>query len=253
MMDITRFLELSGLCKQGVYYEGEMTSTSDRAKELALAGAASGTLVITDYQTAGRGRGGNVWRCEAGEGLLFSLVIEPDIEPSLWYRFSLAVGVAIAISLEEYGLKVGVKWPNDLLINGKKFAGILVEVLADRVIVGVGINVSGMRFSSEIERRATSLLLAGASIQREELLARLVNNIFRWGSLCGEAFPRVVDEVNRRCVLKGREVSMISRGEKISGVVKTISPQGFLMLEVDGEVVDIIEAKEINGDFLQLR
>ena len=245
MIDTEYFLKISGTSAANLHYESEMVSTSDRAKSLAQDGAESGTLVLTDFQTGGRGRGGNVWQCEAEKGLLFSLLLEPDIDPSLWYRFSLAVGVAVAMAIGNQGAEVGMKWPNDLQINGKKMAGILIEVVNGRLIVGVGINVNGLTFPEEIKDKATSLLNEGVELRREDLLVDIVRNIYQWGSLCGEAFPRVIEEVRTRCVLSGKRVSMTSQGKSLSGVVEAISDEGFILLRVNGELIEVVEAKDI--------
>ncbi len=248
MFDVPKFLSYSPIYERSpdsVIYFDRLTSTSDYAKELVSSGAKSGAIVLTDFQSGGRGRGGKSWQCEPGEGLLFSLVIDPDIDPSLWYRFSLAVGVAVAVTLESVAIeksnKLGLKWPNDVHIGGKKVAGILIEVTNGMVVIGVGMNVSG----SALLDTATSLSQGDINVEREKLLAELVKAIFQWGSLCGNGYDKLVYEYQKRCVLTGKVVTMQSMGQQVIGKVLGINNDGFIVLERDGESIAYSEGHDI--------
>ena len=232
------------------HYAQVLESSNDTAAALIRSGAGSGTLVMTEEQTKGRGRGGNRWNCPLGQGLLFSLVLEPDIDRSQWSRLALAAGVALAEVLEKIGLSAEIKWPNDIWINGKKCAGVLVEGCEDYVIIGMGVNVSVTEFPAGLN--ATSVLKeSGEAIEREALLAELVQAIIAWGSRCGDGFESVVDAVNRRCALKGEMIQLRQEGVLLTGMMNGVSKDGYLMLEIEGKMEMIAQSNEIrviNGE-----
>ena len=142
-----------------------------------LDGAPEGAVVATDEQTEGRGRLGRTWQAPAGSSLLFSIVLEPPIAPDRLPELSLVAGAAVAEAIRsETGLETAVKHPNDVLIGGRKVAGILAESAEGRVVLGVGINVtqSHDELPADADPSATSLALEGADVDRAELLARVL-------------------------------------------------------------------------------
>lgn len=226
------------------HYAQVLSSSNDTAASLIRSGARSGTLVMAEEQTNGRGRAGNQWSCPRGQGLLFSLVLEPDIDRSQWSRLALSSGVALAEVLEKLGLSVEIKWPNDVWIDGKKCAGVLVEGCEDCVIIGMGVNVSVTEFPDGLS--ATSVAKAsGLEVEREALMADLVQGIIAWGSRCGAGFGAVVDAVNKRCAMKGEMIQL--RQDKVlrSGMMAGVSHDGYLMLEVDGKIEMVAQADAI--------
>lgn len=250
MFDIRKFTESSAIYRSApnlVIYQDEMPSTSDRAKEMVASGSQSGTLVIADFQTAGRGRGGKSWQAEPGESLLFSLILDPDINPALWYRFSLAVGVAIADALANFSFQkdvnIGLKWPNDVHMNGKKVAGILTEIVADKIIIGIGMNISGQA----LLKTATSLTDLGlaSDLSRETILEKLIQSIFRWSSLCDEQYGIVIAKYEKYCVLEGKRIVMTSAGKQVTGMVTGYNEDGFLIIEEDGATFTYSEGRDI--------
>lgn len=246
MFDSETFLERAVISGDNFHYFEEMASSNDYAAELVTKGYGSGNLVLAEVQSAGRGRGGNSWVCPAGNGLLFSLVLEPNIAKKYWPRLALASGLAVAQVLEKYIDGVEIKWPNDVWIRGKKCGGVLIEGAGDCVIVGVGINVSVVDFPQELEKSATSLAREGVmNISREVLLAEIIIGIFRWGSCCGGSYSQVVKEVRRRCALTGRRIKMIYDGERIEGVMIGLSDEGYLLLECGSERMSIPQADEV--------
>ncbi len=226
------------------HYAQVLESSNDTAAGLIRSGAQSGTLVLAEEQTKGRGRGGNLWSCPLGQGLLFSLVLEPDLDRSQWSRLALAAGVALAEVLEKIGLSAEIKWPNDVWLGGKKCAGVLVEGCEGCVIIGMGVNVSVKEFPDGLD--ATSILKeSGREIEREALLADLVQSIIAWGSRCGTEFESVVDAVNRRCAMRGEMIQLRQEGVLLSGMMAGVSKEGYLILEIDGEMEMIAQADEI--------
>jgi len=176
-----------------VSWVSETGSTNDDAKRAASNGASAPAVFVADSQTRGRGRAGNAWLSAKGEGLLFSLVLRPKLRPDATAPVTLAVGSVIAKLLDDLAPgRCRVKWPNDVELDEKKVAGILVEAQTrgDRVealIVGVGINVAGKELPPEVAATATSLALAGvASADRVMLLADAVLGLVHAVSLVGD-------------------------------------------------------------------
>ncbi|MFD2158864.1 biotin--[acetyl-CoA-carboxylase] ligase [Rubritalea tangerina] len=222
----------------------QLNSSNDRAAELVREGEGSGTLVVAEQQTKGRGRGGKSWTCPAGEGLLFSFVLEPDYEKVYWPRLALAAGLAVAEAAERYGVEAEIKWPNDVWVGGKKLAGILVEGCEDCAVVGIGLNVSVGKFPEEVQ--ATSLALEGVGrIEREALLVDILQRLIGWGSRCGSGFEQLVEACNKRCALRNEWVQLYEGGEKRVGVLRGISSEGYLVLEAEGESRLVAQADSV--------
>ena len=160
-------------------------STQRVAFELAEGGASDGTVVVADTQTAGRGRRGRVWHDAARDGLLLSIVIRPRLSAADLPKLSLATAIAVADAIDlTTSLKARLKWPNDVLVNGRKLAGILLEsrMLAEPVVVaGIGINMKQRTFPAELVSTATSIdLEGGRAVGREELLEAVLDAFDHW-------------------------------------------------------------------------
>ena len=154
-----------------------------------LDGAREGAVVATDEQTEGRGRLGRAWHAPAGTSLLFSIVLEPQVPGERLPELSLVAGAAVAEAVAaETGLETTVKHPNDVLVGGRKVAGILAESADGRVVLGIGVNVTQSRDELPIDT-ATSLALEGARVERGELLAAILERLEarydRWVSEAG--------------------------------------------------------------------
>jgi BirA family biotin operon repressor/biotin-[acetyl-CoA-carboxylase] ligase len=160
-----------------VHLLGTTTSTNDDAKHGAKNGAPHGSVWIAETQTAGRGRQGRSWTSPAGENLLFSVLVRVDLEPVKIPRLALVAGLAVrdAVARAAPAAEVKIKWPNDVLVGGRKVAGILVESVttgsgasrAQAVVVGVGINVHTRMFPAAIAGRATSIALLNRESRAE--------------------------------------------------------------------------------------
>jgi BirA family transcriptional regulator, biotin operon repressor / biotin---[acetyl-CoA-carboxylase] ligase len=167
---------------------GRVDSTQTLAFELAADGAPDGTAVVADSQAAGRGRRGRAWLDEPGASLLVSILIRPRLEAARLPGLSLATGVAVAEALTRAaGVAPRLKWPNDVLLSGRKVAGILLESRLDppgapaTVALGIGINLTQRVFAADIAGRATSVWLAsGRRVDRDALLAALLDAVHEW-------------------------------------------------------------------------
>ena len=224
----------------------ECGSTNDEAQKLASQGAENLSVVLTETQTAGRGRRGQPWACPSGEGIACSVIVRPNEEPALWSRIALATGLAVAEALDSFGCSPGGKWPNDVWVNQKKVCGILVEAGAGFVVIGMGINVNVTRFPEDLAFPATSLALeVGTPVSREDVLVACLDRLrVRVGQI-GGLFPELLKSWETRCVLRGKEVSLISGEKTWSGVVEGISPQGELILKTSEGIEKFLQASEI--------
>jgi BirA family biotin operon repressor/biotin-[acetyl-CoA-carboxylase] ligase len=160
-------------------------STQTVALSLAEQGAPDGTVVVADSQSAGRGRRGRTWHDEPGASLLVSIVVRPRLPSTRLPLLSLASGVVVAATLDRVAaVNARLKWPNDVLVGGRKIAGILLEsrLAVERVVsVGIGINVLQRRFPEHLEGRATSLLReTGRTVALETLLETLLDEFGAW-------------------------------------------------------------------------
>jgi len=172
---------------RSIRYFDEVGSTQNVARELVAEGAEEGTLVIAEQQTSGRGRMGRSWHSPKGKGLWMSMILKPRIPLQFTPQLPLLVAVALCRSLRRMtGLPIGIKWPNDLLIDGKKISGILLESSAEDeklqfVIAGIGIGVnlrSEDYLDDELRAKATSLAIEkGEPLDREELLVQFLQEL----------------------------------------------------------------------------
>ena len=226
----------------GVEAYDELPSTNDRLRALAMAGAPHFTVVTADSQTAGKGRGGKRWASPAGKGLWMSFLVrgDPHVPPTL---VPILVGLAAIRTLERLcpSLRPGIKWPNDIEVEGKKMGGILCEGTgAGTVVVGVGLNLSqGIEdFDPGFKERAVSMEMAGC---RDVSRARVAGELLSAARSLVNPPPALLDELLRQEVLDhdtlfGRTV----RTEVgVVGTARGIAADGALLVEVDGRVEEI--------------
>jgi BirA family transcriptional regulator, biotin operon repressor / biotin---[acetyl-CoA-carboxylase] ligase len=210
-------------------------STNDDALLAARSGAPHGSVFVTDEQTAGRGRRGNSWLAAPGEALLFSVLLRPKLELPQTSALTLAIGLALRDAVSQrIAPSAEIKWPNDLLVSGKKLAGVLVEsqLQGDRlqaVVVGIGLNVASREFPEEIAARATSLALLGAArLEREPLLEDILEAIAaRLDAYQRTGVAGILSELNIADALRGKRV----RVDDQIGIGRGLDEQGRLLLE----------------------
>lgn len=206
------------------------------AARLAGEGCASGTVVVANEQTAGIGRHGHTWISEKSTGLYASIVLRLPLEARSLPVVMLALGLAIREAIVEItSLVPDLRWPNDVLINGRKCAGILAQLEADAIIAGIGINVGQTSFPPGLDTPATSLLLEGSRIDREELLVKLVDAVDRCCSVLAEDGPNAILRmfVASSSYARGRRVRVGQAGEMIEGVTVGLDASGFLIVQQD--------------------
>ena len=217
---------------------GRVESTQTIAFALAAGGAADGTVVVADSQAAGRGRRGRAWVDEPGASLLASIVLRPRLDPARLPGLSLAAAVAVAEALTRTaGLTPRLKWPNDVLIGGRKVAGILLEsrVTGEQAttILGIGVNLSQRVFPADLAGRATSIWLAsGRLVDRDSLLAALLDALAEWRRrLERQGFAPVRTRWRALADTLGRPVTV----DGVSGVAVDVDADGALVVaDADG-------------------
>ncbi|MBR5301207.1 MAG: biotin--[Clostridia bacterium] len=230
-----------------IVYFHETDSTNRQARLLAREGMPHGTLVIADTQRAGRGRRGRGWISPAGEGVFMSLIVRPDVHPSRVAKMSLTLSLAVARAIErETGLNARIKWPNDIVIGGRKVCGLLLEMDAtenkvESIVAGVGINVHQTVFDEEIAHTASSLdLLKGKRVSRSTIVRAFLEEFERAAALDD---TQMMNTYRERSATIGQRVQVIALDGTYTGMAKGISDSGSLLVEHDsGEVREVLAA-----------
>lgn len=224
---------------QHIHHYYKVGSTSSAAMEAAAAGAPEGSIFLAEQQTAGRGRGGHSWESIQSAGIYCSVVLRPALPPSEAVILSLAAGLAVHAALQQIDSRVAIdlKWPNDLLIEGKKVCGILTEMNAEAtrvryLVVGIGINVNQTSFPAELQPMATSLRMAtGDEWSRVDLCAVLLKSLDReYRDLLARpgAHESILERFQERSSwVRGRAVQVEENGG-FEGVTEGLDARGFL-------------------------
>lgn len=250
--ELATMLDTDWLGKRLAYYD-ETDSTNVQARKLAESGAPHGTLVAADCQTAGKGRRGRSWFSPKGTGIWMSILLRPAFSPVCASMLTLVAGMAVARGIEEAcGLHPLIKWPNDLVIDGKKICGILTEMSTEDeeiryVVIGIGINVNNEEFPPEIRDKATSLRLElGRSVRRSPVIAETARAFEEYYGI----FCRSCDMSGLRqmydglLVNRGRQVCVLDPKGSYEGQALGIDDQGSLLVErEDGRVSHVISGE----------
>lgn len=237
-----------------VIYLEKTSSTNDIAKKMAGEGAPEGTIVIAEFQTLGRGRSGRQWESPKYLGIYFSFILRPEIDKILIPYISILASIAAAEAIkEETCLDAKIKWPNDILINGKKASGILVEGSTVKnslefLIVGIGVNVNNEIFPENFLYPPTSLKIEkGSVVSREKILQKLLEKTERWYSV-------LIKQKESHLILKrckelsysiGKKVSIRTGNETFTGYALDIDKTGYLILKNESGEIKKIPSGEI--------
>jgi BirA family biotin operon repressor/biotin-[acetyl-CoA-carboxylase] ligase len=244
---ITRDLNTDVLGRRVIYYE-RIGSTNDAARQLADTGEPEGTLVLADEQTAGRGRLGRSWIAPARSSLLMSLILRPELTPAHVSRATMAVALGACNAMRaETGLHTQIKWPNDLLVRGKKCAGILAEsgIVGEKleyVIVGIGVNVNFVAAMVEgIPRDATSIAdELGQSFPRAHL-ARAILREIESSYVRLRAGAELRDEYKHRLATLDQPLRAQTARGTVEGIATDIDENGALLIRrADGSIVQLV-------------
>ncbi len=225
-----------------VFYHQSVTSTNDVAKAAGQNSASKRAVFIAGEQTAGKGRKGRTWASPKGDGLYMSFLLRPDIDPARISGLTLMAAVALTDAIASVGdISAGIKWPNDILIGGKKTAGILTESLlnmdgVDFIVCGIGINVTQSGFDDDLQDRATSLTQVGAGDINHTLLAAAVIDAFIDAADMYEkhGLAAFMPVFRTRSVISGL-VTIISPGHRDAGVFLGYDDDGAIRIDCGGE------------------
>ncbi len=231
-----------------VLFRERTASTMEDARRLALEGAPSGTTAAAGWQEQGRGRfPGRAWQSPAGQSLLFTVLLrEPLGVPRI--RLPLLAGLAVARTLEaRFGLRPALKWPNDVLVDGRKICGVLCEAIGDTVLVGVGLNVNQTAFPAGLGRGAVSL--RGLVGREEEPLSLLEPVLEQLAAALADAGWR--EAIEERLYLRKMPVRFVEGAEErrvLRGQLLGLAPDGALLLQVAGGATAALYAGELAAD-----
>jgi BirA family biotin operon repressor/biotin-[acetyl-CoA-carboxylase] ligase len=220
----------------------ETASTNDIIARMARTYAGEGLVVFAESQTRGRGRHGRAWISPHGKGLWFSVLLRPQIKPAAAPRITIAASVAVAHAIRQItGIEARIKWPNDVVVNGKKVAGILTELQAEAdevraAILGIGIDVNCLR--DELPDIATSLLIeTGKPHDRTALAAAALSALEKFYLA---SFETVVAEWARLCTTLGRQLTITVGSRRIEGYAQALDGDGALLLRKDNGQIERI-------------
>lgn len=236
------------------YYE-VITTTNQYAKKAGEEGAPEGLLVVAEEQTQGKGRFGRWWKTPSGSCVAMTLLLRPKLPPARISMVTLVMGLAVTAAIRElYGLPAGIKWPNDVVLHGKKVCGILTEMSAELmavnyIVIGTGINVNLKAFPEELEHTATSIALElGYEVNRAELIAACMKKFeeyyelfVRDGDLSG-----MREEYNDLLLNREQQVRVLEPSGEYTGTALGINPAGELLVQKEDGSVEAVYAGEVS-------
>ena len=234
-------------------YSESMTSTNIVLKQAAEGGAAHGTVALCEEQTAGRGRRGRGWVSPKGQGLWVSLLARPALPPGRAQLITFAAAIAMAEAVEkETGLEIMIKWPNDLVLQGKKVCGILLELSGDvetiaYVVIGTGLNVGEKAYPPEISESATSLAAAlGHQAERAPILRSYLAAMEHYvDSLERDGLPGILQAYERKsCTL--HHAVRVSGGEEFLGTADGLDENGALLVKLEDGTIRRVLAGDVS-------
>lgn len=242
--EIKSLIKTSWAGKEIVYYE-ETDSTNNQAKALGEKNGVHGTLLVSDRQVEGKGRRGRGWESPKGVSIYMTILLRPQIAPSKAPMLTLVMAQSVAEGIKEKtGLEVGIKWPNDIVVNKKKVCGILTEMSTEidyinYVVIGVGINVNQETFPDELEKTATSLMIEkGEKVKRAELIAAVMERFEENYEtfMHTEDLSEIMTQYNEMLVNRDRDVRILEPENEYNAHASGINKKGELVVVTsDGE------------------
>lgn len=235
-----------------IIYEEEVDSTNNYAKRMAEAGENEDALIVTDSQTAGRGRKGRSFASERGKGIFMTILKHPKLEPQRASMLTIVAAMAAREGIyKATGLECSIKWPNDIVYNGRKICGILTEMSAEMqninyVVIGIGINTSQDNFSEDIKEVAVSIKMTGKkTVKRSTIIAEVMKSFDKYfdkfEETAGLAFIR--EEYNKYLVNAGNKVKIISDSGDYEAVALGIDNEGRLLVNKEGRLIKIVSGE----------
>jgi BirA family biotin operon repressor/biotin-[acetyl-CoA-carboxylase] ligase len=221
----------------------QTTSTNDVIEKLARDGVKAGAVVFAESQTKGRGRLGRTWVSPSHKGLWFSVLLRPDLRPQEATQLTVAAATALWRAIHDHtGIQPEIKWPNDLLLHGRKVAGILTELSAELdhvkyIILGVGVDVNqtAAEFPADLRKAATSLRIElGRPVPRPELATAILRELDRdYARVCAGQFESVADEWEEHCSTIGKQVTVQIGERRVRGIAESLDDDGALRVRTE--------------------
>ena len=240
---------------QTLYYYDEIDSTNTQIKRLAEEDAPHGPLAVADYQSIGEGRRGRAWDSPHGSAIYMSILFRPEIRPDRASMLTLVIGLSVTQAIRSnLGLQAQIKWPNDVVLNGKKLVGILTEMSAqmnyiEYLVTGIGINANLREFPEELEDKATSLQKEiGHKVNRSALIAECMEKIEE----NYEIFVKTQDlsglmaAYQEALVNQDQQVRVLEPGHEYTGVARGINAMGELLVEKEDGTITEVYAGEVS-------
>ncbi|HEY4715802.1 MAG TPA: biotin--[acetyl-CoA-carboxylase] ligase [bacterium] len=244
--------------RDAVYYKNT-DSTNTVAVGMASRGAVEGTVVVAESQTAGRGRLGRMWVSPPGNNIYISAILRPDMPPYISPQITLVAGVAVARTVEKVtGIRAGIKWPNDLLLNGKKFCGILTEMNSESdkinfIVLGIGVNLNSTikEYPAEIADNITTLKdVTGRNIPRVEFTMALLGELKKmYKEFLRHGFSNIKKEWSGYFCMSGKDVVISYLDKKVEGTALGIDNSGALLVRKSDDKIERV----LSGDVMFLR
>ena len=238
--EIKSLMHTDWVAKEVLYFD-TIDSTNTKAQELAEKGYPSGTLVVADKQESGKGRRGRSWVSPSGTGIFMTLMIKPDINPNNASMLTLVAALAVAKAITSVNSEEAmIKWPNDIVVNGKKVCGILTEMNAqfdyiNHIVVGIGINVHNESFPEEISQMASSLMIeaGGKRFHRAQIIAETMSYFEQYYDtfLKTQDLSALVREYDELLVNRNKSVRVLDPKEPFDGKAMGITPKGELIVD----------------------
>lgn len=232
----------------------EIDSTNTQCKRECSENIVEGMVIVAEEQSKGKGRLGRSWSSPKGTGIWMSIILTPDIAPVLAPKITIIGAAAVYNALKDMNINVGIKWPNDIVIDGKKVCGILTEMNAeiDRVnyvVMGMGINVNTEEFPEELRDKATSLRIqCGENINRKELVGKILNYTEYYYDLFKEtgSIKEVINICKKGSVVLGKEIRVINGRSEIICKAIDIDEDGELIVKYEDESIHKVISGEVS-------
>lgn len=239
---------------QDIYYKEEIDSTNNQAKVLAREGAKEGHLVIAEHQSQGKGRLGRSWQSPSGTGIWMSLILRPHILPRDASQLTLIAGLSMCEVIQEVtGLEARIKWPNDIVVNGKKVCGILTEMSAEMesinyIILGIGVNVNMAYFPEELPY-ASSLAIEGKKEYSRKAIIKAFLEKFEIDYKAYKKQPDltpIMERYEKNCITLNRKVKLLVSNEEVIAKATGISNEGELLVTLEDGTMKVVSSGEVS-------
>ena len=239
---------------QTIYYKDEIDSTNNKAKELARKGAKEGTLVVADQQTSGKGRLGRVWESPAGTGIWMSIILRPNILPQYASQITLVAGLDMCEAIQEVtGLNAMIKWPNDVVVGGKKVCGILTEMSAEieginYIVVGIGVNVNMKHFPETLPYASSLVLQGGKEYSRKEIITNFLERFDKDYEQykVKPDLEALQKRYERNCINLHKKVKLVRKSGEVVAEAIGINKEGELCVKYEDGTEETVLSGEVS-------